>query len=68
MGVNLVSDTKEHRMRVSEKRMLRGIFVLKNNNNNKKKKCQEAGEDCIMRSFITCTLHQMLLGCSHQGG
>jgi hypothetical protein len=24
--------------------------------------CWEAAEDCIMRSFITCTLHQMLLG------
>jgi hypothetical protein len=22
----------------------------------------KAGEDCIMRSFITCTLHQILLG------
>jgi hypothetical protein len=22
----------------------------------------EAGEECIMRSFITCTLHQLLLG------
>jgi hypothetical protein len=21
----------------------------------------EAGEDCIMRSFITCTLHKILL-------
>jgi hypothetical protein len=25
-------------------------------------KWQEAGEDCIMRSFITCTLHQIFLG------
>jgi hypothetical protein len=25
------------------------------------RKWQEAGEDCIMRSFITCTLHQILL-------
>jgi hypothetical protein len=24
------------------------------------RKWQEAGEDCIMRSFITCTLHQIL--------
>jgi hypothetical protein len=23
------------------------------------RKWQEAGEDCIMRSFITCTLHQI---------
>jgi hypothetical protein len=27
------------------------------------RKLQEAGEDCIMRSFTTCTLHQILLGC-----
>jgi hypothetical protein len=26
------------------------------------RKWREAGEDCIMRSFITCTLHQILLG------
>jgi hypothetical protein len=25
---------------------------------------QEAGEDCIMRSFIACTLHKILLGLS----
>jgi hypothetical protein len=23
-----------------------------------KRECQEAGEDCIMRSFVTCTLHE----------
>jgi hypothetical protein len=27
-----------------------------------------AGEDCIMRSFVTCTLHQVILGSSNQGG
>jgi hypothetical protein len=26
------------------------------------RKCREAGEDCIMRSFITCTLHQCYNG------
>jgi hypothetical protein len=26
-----------------------------------------AEEDCIMRRFITCTLHQILLGRSNQG-
>jgi len=26
-----------------------------------------AGEDCIMRSFITCRFQQMLLGCASQG-
>jgi len=25
-------------------------------------KWREAGENCIMRGFMTCTLHQMLLG------
>jgi hypothetical protein len=28
----------------------------------KEKKLQEAGEDCTMISFITCTLNQILLG------
>jgi hypothetical protein len=28
----------------------------------KRRKRQEAGEDHIMKSFITCTLHQMLFG------
>jgi hypothetical protein len=28
----------------------------------------EGGEDCIMRSFVTCTIHQVLLGRSNQGG
>jgi hypothetical protein len=31
-----------------------------------KKRWQEAGEDCIMRSFTTCTLYQILLGQSSQ--
>jgi hypothetical protein len=30
------------------------------------KKWQEAGEDCIMRSFITCKNYQILLGLSSQ--
>jgi hypothetical protein len=33
----------------------------------RERKWQEAGEECIMRSFITCTLHQILLGWSDQG-
>jgi hypothetical protein len=36
--------------------MLRRIF------GPKRRKWWEAGEDCIMRSFITFTLHQILLG------
>jgi len=27
-----------------------------------------AGEDCLMRSFVTCMLHQILLGESNRGG
>jgi hypothetical protein len=27
---------------------------------HKREKWQEAGEDCIMGSFITCTFHQIL--------
>jgi hypothetical protein len=29
---------------------------------------QKAGEDCIMRNFITCESHHLLLGQSNQGG
>jgi hypothetical protein len=32
------------------------------------KKWREVGEDYIMRSFITCTLQQVLLGLSNHGG
>jgi len=39
---------------VFENSVLRRIF-------GPKKKRQEAGEDCKMRSFITCTLLQILL-------
>jgi len=46
----------EHRLRVLENRALRRIFDLR------RRKWQEAGEDYIMRSFITCTLHKILLG------
>jgi hypothetical protein len=31
------------------------------------KKWWDTGEDYIMRSFITCTLHQVLLRWSYQG-
>jgi hypothetical protein len=42
-------------LRVFENRVLRKILDLRG------RKWQMAGEDCIMRSFITCTLHQILL-------
>jgi hypothetical protein len=32
------------------------------NNGPKWEKWQEEGEDCIMRSFVTYTLHRILLG------
>jgi len=40
---------EEHRLRVLQIRVLRKIFGPK----------REAEEDCIMRSFITCTLRVM---------
>jgi hypothetical protein len=43
---------QEHRLKVFEKRVLREICGPK----------REAEEDSIMRSFITCMLHQILLG------
>jgi hypothetical protein len=35
---------------------------------NKSLKMWQAGEDCIMRSCITCMLHKILLGWPSQGG
>jgi len=43
------------RSRGYENRMLRRIF-------GRERKWQEAVEDCIMRSFVTCMFHQTLLG------
>jgi hypothetical protein len=34
----------------------------------KGRKWREAGEDCIMRSFIICTLHQILLEYEYERG
>jgi hypothetical protein len=47
---------EEHRFRVFENRVLGRIF------GPKRKERQEGGEDYIMRRFISCSLHQMLLG------
>jgi hypothetical protein len=47
---------KEYRLRMFDNRMLRRIFHLIG------RKWQEAAKDCIVRSFITCTLHKILLG------
>jgi hypothetical protein len=57
-------------LRVFENRVLRGIFGLKRvevdcRSQLKKKRgrmWQENGEECMVRSIITCTLHQILLG------
>jgi hypothetical protein len=44
---------EEHRLRVFENRVLRRIF------GPKRDEVTEVGENCIMRSFITCTLLQV---------
>jgi hypothetical protein len=41
----------EHRLRVFENRVLRGILGLKRD--------EVTGENCIMRSFVICTLRQV---------
>jgi hypothetical protein len=38
---------EEHRLGVFENRVLRRTFNVK----------REDGDDCVMKSFITCTLH-----------
>jgi hypothetical protein len=62
MSVKLGSLTsrEEHRPRVFENRVLGRIFGPKRNG------MIETGENWIMRSFITCTVHQLQL--SSQGG
>jgi hypothetical protein len=44
---------EEHRLRVFENRVLRRIFGSKRN------EVAENGENCIMRSFVICTLDQV---------
>jgi hypothetical protein len=43
---------EEHGLSVFENRVLRRVFGPKSDE-------QEVGENCIMRSFITCTPHQV---------
>jgi hypothetical protein len=45
---------EEHRLIMLENRVLRRIFGTKRE--------EVAGEDHIMRNFITCALHQILFG------
>jgi hypothetical protein len=47
---------KESRLRVFENRAMRRIF------GSKREEIRGAGEDCIMRSFMFCTYHQILFG------
>jgi hypothetical protein len=58
MGVKLKSLTprEEYRLRVSENRGAEEEYL-----DPRGRKWQETGNDCIMRSFITCMLHQILL-------
>jgi hypothetical protein len=51
----LVCDIKEeHGLRVCGNRLLRLIF------GPKQQEDEEAGKDCIMRSFMKCTLHKIM--------
>jgi hypothetical protein len=56
MGMNFSLTLKEHTLRVSANRMLRKTYFELREMNWKK-----AGEDCIRRSYRTCTLHQIIL-------
>jgi hypothetical protein len=47
---------EEHRLRVFENGVLRRVFGLK------REEVAGGWRNCIMRSFITCMLHQILLG------
>jgi hypothetical protein len=47
--------SEEHRSKLLENRLLRRTF------GPKLEERQEAGEDCIMRSFIICTIHQNII-------
>jgi hypothetical protein len=53
VGVRLgLSLSGKNSLRMFKTKVLRKVFGPK----------REAGKNCIMRSFIICTLHQMLLG------
>ena len=52
---------EEHRLRVFENRVLREIF------GSKRDEVTGECEDCIMRSFMTFTVHQTLFGPSNRG-
>jgi hypothetical protein len=52
---------KGYTSRLFKNRVVRRIFRTIG------RKWREAGEDCTVRSFITCTLHEILLRSSNQG-
>jgi hypothetical protein len=57
MGMKLALTLREeHRLRVFENRVLRRIFGPKRN-------WWETGEDCMMRSFVTCKVKVKLSLC-----
>jgi hypothetical protein len=57
----LFSDKRDkHRLRVFENRALSRIFGPKRD--------EVIGENCIVRSFMTCILRQIKLESSRQGG
>jgi len=51
---------KECRLRVFENKVLRRIFEPKRD------KVTGSGENCVMRSLMICTPHQMLFGLSNR--
>jgi hypothetical protein len=51
---------EENTFSMFENAVLRGIFGLKGE--------EVKGQNCIMRFFIICTPHQLLLGLSNQRG
>jgi hypothetical protein len=59
MGVNSVTFGKEHRLRLFENKVLRRIFGPKRPT---REEVAEAGEDCLIRISMTCTLQRILLG------
>jgi len=62
-GGNFVSHTNgKYKPRVFQKILLNVYLDLREKN------YQEAGENCVLKSFIIYTLHQILLELSYQGG
>jgi hypothetical protein len=58
-GVKLLTSRLEHKLRVFENRVLKRIYGCTRKEGRKE---WEDGENCIMRSFVTSILSQILLG------